>query len=413
MINNFIQKIQPYIIYSLIFSIFLIEKIKYKSLSIYEVIFLILLIISINKIFKFNFKDLLKIENLALIFFIILILCKYFFYNDYLYSVLVMTFLLTTYFLFLFLITNDGQKKITYYNLKNGFKLIYIFSAMMVLIFYALKTFGFLFEDFWYVREDIFPYLNYVTTHFKGFYSSYNYQAYIMIPGYFYILETTFLKNKKIYLILFLIVSFIVFFIIKAKVLFLLIILTFFYLLNNYIQFNKFLFYSFLLIGFLAYVSLSHFIPTKIEMIGDEYKHYFTDSPILILDNFFIYGSLFYKIKLLIFQNIEFFNLVPPNRDFYLEHNIEPHSIYFLLIYNYGISTLFCFLLFSINIFKKFNFLFFEKKYKTLLVDFSIFSLFLIEGFNQDINSYRFFWISTSMFVGLIYININNMKFKH
>ena len=62
---------------------------------------------------------------------------------------------------------------------------------------------------------------------------------------------------------------------------------------------------------------------------------------------------------------------------------------------------------------KKFNFMFFEKKYKFLLVDFLILVLFLIEGFNQDINSYRFFWISTSMFVGLIYININNMKFKH
>jgi hypothetical protein len=140
-------------------------------------------------------------------------------------------------------------------------------------------------------------------------------------------------------------------------------------------------------------------------MFGDEYNHYFTDKPILIMDNFFIYGSLFYKIKLLIFQNIEFFNMVPPDRDFYLDHDVEPHSIYFLLIYNYGILALFLFLLFSINIFKKFNFMFFEKKYKFLLVDFLIFVLFLIEGFNQDINSYRFFWISTSMFVGLIYID--------
>ena len=391
MINNFIQKLQPYVIYSLIFSIFLIEKIKYKSLSVYEIVFTILLLISINKIIKFDFKNLLKIESLALTFLIMLISYKYFLYSDYLYPVLVMIFLIVTYFLFLFLITSDGQKKTTYYILKNGFKLIYIFSAMMVVILYTLKTFGFLFEEFWFVREDVFPYLNYATTHFKGFYSSYNYQAYIMIPGYFYILEKTFLKKKIFNLIFFLIISLFVFFIIKAKVLLLLIILTFFYLLNNYIRFNKFLFYSFLLIVFLSYVSFSHFIPTNIEMIGDEYKLYFTDKPILILDNFFIYGSLFYKIKLLIFQNIEFFNLVPPDRDFYLDYYIDPHSIYFLLIYNYGFLTLFCFLLFSINIFKKFNFMFFEKRYKFLLVDFSIFVLFLIEGFNQDINSYRFF----------------------
>jgi len=410
MINNFIQILRPYIIYSLIFSIFLIEKLKYKSLSVYEIVFLILLIISINGIIKFNFKSLFKIENLALTFLIILISCKYFFYSDYLYPVLVMIFLIITYFYFLFLITSDGQKKKTYSILKNGFKLIYIFSAMMVIIFYTLKTLGFLFEEFWYVRDDVFPYLNYVTTHFKGLFSSYNYQAYIMIPGYFYILEKTFLKNKKIPLIFYLIISFIVFFIIKAKVLFLLIILTFFYLINNYIRLYKSLFYSFLLIILLSYVSLSHFIPTKTEMIGDEYKHYFTNRPILIMDNFFIYGSLFYKIKLLIIQNIEFFNLFPPDRDFYLDHDIDPHSIYFLLIYNYGILTLFCFLLFFINILKKFNFMFFEKKYKFLLVDFLIFVLFLIEGFNQDINSYRFFWISTSMFMGLIYINTKKRR---
>ena len=38
MIKNFIEKFQPYLIYSLVFSIFFIEKIKYKSLSIYEFI---------------------------------------------------------------------------------------------------------------------------------------------------------------------------------------------------------------------------------------------------------------------------------------------------------------------------------------------------------------------------------------
>ena len=87
-----------------------------------------------------------------------------------------------------------------------------------------------------------------------------------------------------------------------------------------------------------------------------------------------------------------------------MDNGIEPHSVYFLLFYNYGLTTLILFLLFIISIFKQFNFLFFKKNMKFLLIDYLIILIFLIEGFNQDINSYRLFWVSIAMFVGHIYI---------
>jgi hypothetical protein len=405
MIKNLIKKFQPYLIYSLVFSIFFIEKIKYKSLSIYEFIFVILFLFFINKILKFDFKKFLNIENFSLIFIIIIILYKYLYYDNYLYPVLVTIFLIITYFLFLFLIIDDGLKKKTYSILRNSFQIIYIISCLMVMVFYFFKSLGFLFDDFWYTREDIFPYLNYATIHFKGFYTSYNYQAYIMVPGYFYLLEKIFLRNNKINLIFFVLLSFCVFFIVKAKVFFLIICLTIFYLLNNYIRLNKIFFYLFLLMILLSYILISHFIPSKIEMVGSEYKHYFTDAPIFIIDNILIYGSLFYKIKSLIIQDIGFLNLIPHDRDFYIKHNTDPHSVYFLLLYNYGILSLICFLLFLFSIIKKFNLLFFKRSFKFLLIDYTIFMIFLIEGFNKDINSYRFFWITTSMLLGVLYVH--------
>ena len=403
--KNLIEKFQPYLIYSLVFSIFFIEKIKYKSLSIYEFIFVILFFFFTNKILKLDFKKFLNIENFSLIFLIIIILYKYFYYDNYLYSVLVIIFLIITYFLFLFLIIDDGLNKKTYSILRNSFQIIYIISCLMVMVFYFFKSLGFVFDDFWYTREDIFPYLNYATIHFKGLYTSYNYQAYIMVPGYFYLLEKFFLRNDKINLIFFVLISFFVFFIVKAKIFFLIICLTIFYLLNNYIRLNKIFFYLFLLMIFLSYILISHFIPSKIEMIGSEYKHYFTDAPIFIIDNILIYGSLFYKIKSLIIQDIEFLNLIPLDRDFYIKHDSDPHSVYFLLLYNYGILSLICFLLFLFSIIKKFNLLFFKGNFKFLLVDYTIFMIFLIEGFNQDINSYRFFWINTSMLLGVLYVH--------
>ena len=226
-----------------------------------------------------------------------------------------------------------------------------------------------------------------------------------MIPGYFYILEKIFIRNNKINLISFILISFFIFFIVKAKVSFLIVCLTFFYLLNNYIRINKIFFYLSLIGVCFFYILISHFIPSKIEMVGSEYKHYFTDAPIFTFDNILIYGSLFYKIKSLLIQDIGIFNLIPQDRDFYIIHNADPHSVYLLLIYNYGLLSLICFLLFIFAIAKKFNLLYFKHKLNFLLTDYCILIIFIFEGFNQDINSYRFFWISTSIMLGLLYVH--------
>jgi hypothetical protein len=408
MIKYFIEIVKPYLIYSFIFSIFFIEKIKYKSVSIYEFIFIFIFIFFINKILTIDLKKFLKIENFSLVFLIVIILYKYLNYDNYIYPILVIFFLVITYFSFLSLIIDDGLKKKTYRILRNSFQIIYIISSLMVITFYILKSLGFLFDDFWFTREDIFPYLNYATIHFKGLYTSYNYQAYIMIPGYFFLLEKIFLRNNKINLIFFVLISFFIFFIVKAKVFFLIICLTIFYLLNNYIRLNKTFFYSILSMIFLSYIIISHFIPSKIELIGSEYKLYFTDEPIFIIDNIFIYGSLFYKIKSLIIQDIGFLNLIPNDRDFFIKYSVDPHSVYFLLLYNYGILSLICFLVFIFSIIKKFNLFFYKDIFKFLLIDYIIFIIFLFEGFNQDINSYRFFWITTSMLIGMLYLQTKN-----
>jgi len=169
-------------------------------------------------------------------------------------------------------------------------------------------------------------------------------------------------------------------------------------------------FYLFLLMIFLSYILISHFIPSKIEMIGSEYKHYFTDAPVFIIENILIYGSLFYKIKSLIIQDIGPLNLIPSDRDFYIKHNTDPHSVYFLLLYNYGILSLICFLVFIFSIIKKFNLSFYKDIFKFLLTDYIIFIIFVFEGFNQDINSYRFFWINTSMLMGMLYLQTKNKR---
>ena len=65
MIKHFIEKIQPYLIYSLVFSIFFIEKIRYKNISIDEFIFVIFFVFFINKIFKLDFKKFFKLENFS------------------------------------------------------------------------------------------------------------------------------------------------------------------------------------------------------------------------------------------------------------------------------------------------------------------------------------------------------------
>ena len=139
-------------------------------------------------------------------------------------------------------------------------------------------------------------------------------------------------------------------------------------------------------------------------MIGTEYKHYFTDTPIFFIDNILIYGSLFYKIKSLLISDIGSLNLIPYNRDFSVKYGTDPHSVYFLLLYNYGILSLTFFLIFIVSIIIKFNSFFYQGVVKILIIDYIIFMIFLIEGFNQDINSYRFFWISTSMLVGTLYL---------
>lgn len=404
MIKKSFEKIQKLLIYALILSIFFIQEIKFINFSIYELIFIILSIFSLYKISEFNFRILLKTESILLILLTFFILLKYFLYREYVYPISVMLFLIIKYFFMLFLITSDDDKKTTFIILKKGLELIFKISISIILIFYILKSLGFLFESFWFIRDDVFPYLNYVTIHFKGLFSSYNYQAYIMIPGYFYVLEKTLINKKKINLIFFLTISLFIFFIVKAKVLFLIISFTFFYIFNNYIKLNKLLFYIFLTCILISYILFTHFIPSNQELFGDEYKHYFTENPVFIFDNFYIYGSLFYKIKLLIIQNIDFFQLIPPDKDFYLEHDSEPHSVYFLIIYNYGNIAIICLFLFLLNIIVKFNLLYFRKKNSSLLIDFLIIVLFLIEGINQDINSFRFFWIILSILMGSMYI---------
>ena len=145
LIDKIYKNIETCLIYLFIFSIFLIQKITYNSISLYEILFIIFLL--------FSFKKLLK--NLSLSFFLekeVILLCvlaaiisyKYFIYNDYIYQVSVVTFLIISYLVFLLLITLDKDKQEIYLTLKNCFKLIFLICGLIVILFYFLKKIGFI-----------------------------------------------------------------------------------------------------------------------------------------------------------------------------------------------------------------------------------------------------------------------------
>ena len=166
-------------------------------------------------------------------------------------------------------------------------------------------------ENVWDIKDVIYPYTNKKTIHFEGFFPTYNYQAYVMVPGYFYILD--FLSKKKSFLVIFtfLILSFFIFFIVKSKILFLLILFTFYYFFNKYINFNNLFFKFVLLFTTCLYFLISHFLISTEPLLSESYNFYFTSEPLVKINNIFIYGSLFYKFKIAVLNNIEQISFLP------------------------------------------------------------------------------------------------------
>lgn len=391
---------QIFLIYLMLFSIFVIKYFSLYGITLYEILFSIILITSIKKIKIKN--DFLNITNIALLLLVFVFLLKILLYGKYVYEFLVISFLSINYYFFCNSVINKEQKVNMYEIIKNGFILIFITSSILVFIFYTLNIFDIFIKEVWHVKNVIYPYLNKKTIHFEGFFPSSNYQAYVMIPGFFYILEDLLKKNNKFIIFLFLSLSLIVFFIIKVKILLLIFLLAIFLILNKYVTINKIFFYLLLVLIFFTYSFITHLIISNVKLDGSEFKFYFTEDPLFVFNNLYIYGSFFLKIKLYIINNFEFISLLPLNRNFYVDYGFKPHSVYFGLLYNYGFLSLIFFLTFIINIIYMFNRSYFKFNKKIILIDFIIFIIFLFEGLNLDLVSYRFFWISTAMFSGII-----------
>ena len=93
--NNIYKKIEFCLIYLFILSIFLIQKVTFKNISIYEIMFIIFLLFSFKKLLKnLSLNHFLKKEVVLLSFLASIISFKFFTYNDYFYQVSVVIFLI-------------------------------------------------------------------------------------------------------------------------------------------------------------------------------------------------------------------------------------------------------------------------------------------------------------------------------
>ena len=84
------------------------------------------------------------------------------------------------------------------------------------------------------------------------------------------------------------------------------------------------------------YFLISHFLISTEPLLSESYNFYFTSEPLVKINNIFIYGSLFYKFKIAVLNNIEQISFLPTGINFYLDYNAKPHSVYFGLLYDYG-----------------------------------------------------------------------------
>ena len=269
----------------------------------------------------------------------------------------------------------------------------------------------------WQIKDNVHqPYFGENSIHFNGFFSNYNMQAYLLVPGLFLIIYLENLnKIFKTFIILFIIFCLLL---TKSKILilvlfFILILILFnfsnFYFLNQ----KKYLIFYFIFI-FIFYFLITHFlILNNLDTVQNKnliFLHYYTNQPIMSLFGFDIYGSLFYKLKLMainlsssynyiFFNEINFKEIQMPYTEY--TQGTDSHSEYFSSLANFGIFGFFLYLMFMLYPlnYSKFNLNSIDFSYTIVLL------IFLIEAMVADTMHLQFLW-----FVILGIINLNSMK---
>lgn len=416
----FKQNTLTYTSFIFVFSLFFEESIKINSgiyrISIVEILF-ILLTICIFLNFKSKvFYYLTNIKNydffdLLILLILLLKIIKYLlnfsnFFN--LYEVLIWLYMILIFKEFNFIILNDNYliKKI-----EIAFITLSILISFNILISFIIYFLDINHLSLWIERSSTYlPYMGTSTLHFTGLFSNYNQPAHLIIPGFFFLINR--IKNPIMFVIL-LSFFFLVFYLIKSKVLILFFGTLFIYLLLTKINFNfKKLFIFFLISLTCFYFLITHFIIIENKIINslslNIFNQYFFTEFNIIFQNFSIYGSLFLKLKYLCFLIADSFNFIFFNEiNFYqnkLIYNFfdkytDPHSEYFGAFANYGLIGFVIFLILPFYFIKNFfkNYYFFISNEKGLIY-FLIIVLYFIEGLVLDFLHLQMLWIIFAMF---------------
>jgi len=291
---------------------------------------------------------------------------------------------------------------ITVNKIKNIFIFISIFSIIILIFSFIIYHLNFQSSLLWYKTPETFhPYFGNSSTYFVGLLKNYNLQAYLILPGYFFCMEL-FKKNNLKYLIILLFLF--CFAILKSKVLLLVLAFSFyefFLAKKSYYYTNIKIFIFYFLIIFLIYTIVTHLLilDSNVKNIYDKkiFLNYFTREPVFTIFNYEIYGSLFYKLKLMAINNAYlnnyiFFNEINFNQlnSLFSEYSfgVDAHSDYFNYLSNYGFFGLLIFLIYFYYFFNNFTFNLYKNRYL-----FYIYCIFLIESIISDVTHFHFLWI--------------------
>ena len=213
--------------------------------------------------------------------------------------------------------------------------------------------------NLWEIKNVSYPYFGKSVIHFNGLLNHYNMQAYIMIPGFFFYIIRNY--RNKISLYLFLLFLFcLILFLMKSKIVFLVFSITIiFFIFYNYRHLKNFniLFLFSIVLIFIIYFLVTHFLLLRNSDINPENFHnfatYYTSQPLISFYDYNIYGSLFYKLKLVAYEHAKSYNFIifdsnnynnffiifsqTKDIDFTGINSLDPHSEHFSFL-----SNLFC-----------------------------------------------------------------------
>ena len=297
------------------------------------------------------------------------------------------------------------KKNFDYSFFNDIFILTAFLSAFLIFISFILYNFGFDYFFLLETKKNVFqPYFGSNSLHFNGFFSNYNMQAYLIVPGIFFTInEIKFGKKLKSIMLIFLLFCL---FLTKSKILILVLAFLCLYLVISFLKIefilrNLFIIIYFFLI-FLLYSFLTHFLPlnsiTPGQVNNEIFLHYYTEDPIFQIFDYNFYGSLFYKLKVMAISlfgsnDYLFFNEInfKEMNNIFVEYDrgIHPHSEYFGSLSNFGLIGFLAYIIFMYGPLIKIQII----KNKNIQVYTIVLLVFLIEAFVSDILNHQFIWI--------------------